>query len=251
MASRSDINSVFYSSSAYAGTSFSTNTATTGVFGAATNSDYANVDFGSGTEIRARVVASGLRVRYSATNLNRGGTVLGLITPNHNALNGLTFGVVDNYECSARFTPSAKWQTVAYCPVYTNELVYSVNLGSPGAGTPFPIMGFIVQSPEAGVAITFQYEFFTVIEVQGINVRGLVPSLADPNGFAAVQTTAQLSMMRPHDKPVESVASKMVKAAGHVASQTISGWIEKEANKGLKWIESEGATVLGGILSIF
>ena len=86
MASRADVDSVWYSSSSYAGTSFEVNTATPGVLSGRTNSDYNNAEFGPGTLLRGRIVSSGLRIRYSATNLNRGGTVLGVITPNLNTL---------------------------------------------------------------------------------------------------------------------------------------------------------------------
>ena len=250
MASRSDVDSVWYSGSSYAGTSFQTNTATAGVLSGTTNSDYANAEFGAGTLLRGRIVSSGLRIRYSATNLNRGGTVLGLITPNHNLLTTMTFNVADNYECSARFTPSTKWQTVTYCPISQTELLYDIYCGSPNAAVaPFPYMGFIVQSPQPAVPITFQFEFFTVLEVQGINARGLVPSLADPAGFAAVQTAAQMSMMRPHEKSPDQASKSLVEHAHHVAAQTLSGWVDSATKSALKWIESEGASVLTAVAS--
>lgn len=250
MASRADVDSVWYSSSSYAGTTFNTNTATVGVLSGRTNSDYNDADYGAGTLLRGRIVSSGLRIRYSATNLNRGGTVLGLITPNHNLLNGITFNVADNYECSARFTPSTKWQTLNYCPVAQDELMYDVFCGAANASiNPFPYMGFIVQSPEPTIPITFQFEFYSVLEVQGINARGLVPSLADPAGFAAVQTAAQMSMMRPHEKTPELSAKALVDHAHQVAAHTLSGWVSSAANSALKWVESEGASVLTAVAS--
>ena len=250
MASRADVDSVWYSSSSFAGTYFDTNTASVGAWSGRTNSDYSNADYGPGTLLRGRIVSSGLRIRYSATNLNRGGTVLGLVTPNHNLLTSITFNVADNYECSARFTPSTKWQTLNYCPVTQEELMFDIYCGAAnGTTSPFPYMGFIVQSPEPTIPITFQFEYYSVLEVQGINARGLVPSLADPAGFAAVQTAAQMSMMRPHEKTPEASAKALVEHAHQVASHTISGWVSNATSSALKWVESEGASILTTVAS--
>jgi hypothetical protein len=229
----------------------------TGIVAAQSNSDYSGADYGKTSGlIKGRIVAFGLRIRYSSTELNRGGIALGIQTPNHTPLPGLNFTSIDGFECSGRFRPGQQWLTVLYCPAYQEELVYDSTLGSP-AGVEFssgtyvrqPILGFNVSSPDPSISISFEYEAFGVYEFQGRNVRGMLPSVADPAGFAAVQTTAQSTMMRPHSGSSSAHAQKLLTAAHSVAHQTLTGYLGKAVNSGVSWIEREGASVLGGLLS--
>jgi len=253
-AAANDLDSVWYSGATYAGSVSSVNTATVGVAAAKSNSDYQASSFvSSGVGNQARIVGAGLRIRYSSTELNRGGVVAGATSPNHFTLSGFTFDQINAYECSNRFRPQQKWVSALYCPVYNNELIYSTGLGSrggilSGAYTPTPIMGFFVQAPDASTQIAFEYEAFVVLEAQGTNIRGLTPSYSDPTGFAAALTTAQLTMMRPTDNALSAHANRLVAAAGHVASNTITGMAKTASSSVLKWLEGAAGTVLTGAL---
>jgi len=229
----------------------------TGIGSAQSNSDYTVAQLAVlPTGIKGRIVAFGLRIRYASTELNRGGIVLGIQTPNHTTLTGLNFSGIDSYECSGRFRPGQSWITTLYCPAYQEELVYSSNLGSQSSAdftvgyVRQPILGFNISSPAAATSLNFEYEAFGIYEFQGRDVRGMLPSLADPAGFAAVQTTAQSSMMRPHQGSSVSNAQRLVTAAHSVAHQTLTGYLGKAIDSGVKWIEREGATVLGGMLTL-
>lgn len=247
-AAAKDANSVFSSDSTYAGTVMSI-VAGSGVLTGSTNSDYSISDFGAGQLAQGRIVGAGLRVKYSGTELNRGGVLLGISSPNHQPLNGLTFQDLDSFDCSTRFRPGEKWVTALYCPVRQEELLYSPVLGSSGglSATPIPILAFAVQAPTAAVGAGFQYEFYAVIEVQGTAIRGVTPSLSDPTGFSAVQTTAQMTMGRAHDMDSSKRADVLVAHTGQVASHTISGWANKAANSALTWVSHNGASVLGNL----
>jgi len=250
-----DLNSIFKTDATYASASGLTATAIgAGVQGATSNSDYASAAFGATTRIRGRIVAFGLRIRYLSTELNRGGIVLGVQTPNHTNLTGLTFAQLDAYECAARFRPNQGWFTALYCPAYDFELVYSDSMGSQGgvfsAYTSYPILGFDIMSPSAATTIGFEYECFGLYEFQGQAVRGMVPSMADPAGFAAVQTTAQSTMMRPHTGSSSAHAQKLLTAAHTVAHHTLTGFLGKVVDSGVSWIEKEGASVLAGLSTL-
>jgi len=218
-ASRNDVASVYASAATYAGTAFATTGV--GVQPAVTNSDYADADYGAGTALRGRVVAAGLRVRFSSTELNRGGVAVGLITPNHNSLDGIDFPTADTYECSRRFRPGQDWMTVLYCPVFDFEMQFTDTVGA--FATPSPIMGFIFQAPDPSVAVSYEYEAYVMFEVQGINARGLQPSFADPAGFAVVQTAAQLNMMAPQRQTRSSFSGNFLKTIEDMAVKTLTG----------------------------
>jgi hypothetical protein len=248
-----DLDSVWYSSSTYAGTVSSDNTATAGVFASRSNSDYAAADFStSGLLVQGRIVAAGIRIRYSSTELNRGGVVAGATAPNHISMNGYSFTQINSFECASRFRPQQKWVSALYCPVLSGEMNYSSNMGSRGglfsAYTNTPIMGFFIQAPDASTSVAFEFEAYTVIEVQGAVVRGLTPSYSDPNGFAAALTTAQLTLMRPTDNVLSQHANNLVRAAGHVAANTLTGVARSAGSSALKWLESAAGSVLSGAL---
>lgn len=225
----------------------------TGITAASTNSDYSITDFGVGNLAQGRIVGAGLRVKYSGTELNRGGVLLGLTSPNHQSLLNFSFTDLDKFDCAVRFRPDQKWFTTLYCPVRQEELLFTRNLGSPagdfvsGTYVNNPIMAFAINAPSTAAGSAFQYEFYLVYEVQGVSVRGVAPSLSDPTGFSAVQTTAQLTMQRAHDLPSDQRAQLLVQHTGQVAAQTISGWAGKAANSAIDWVTHNGASILGNL----
>ncbi len=251
LAATNDLNSVYTSDSTYPGTSLAV--AGLGVVPGKTNPDYSSTDFGIGALAQGRIIGAGLRVKYSGTELNRGGVLLGITSPNHQSLVNFDFTDVDKFDCSVRFRPGEKWNTTLYCPVSQDELLYGPTLGSKG-GSDFTgayvyqgLMAFMIQAPTVAVGAAFQYEFYLVYELQGVAVRGIVPSVSDPTGFSAVQTTAQLTMMRAHDMHPDTRADLLVQHVGQVAAETISGWAGRAASSALNWVEHNGSSVLSAL----
>jgi len=258
-----DLGCVYSSDATFGGTASASTGA--GVQLSTSNSDYSSTDFptgGGNTTANsllgtARVVGAGLRIRYSSTELNRGGVVAGATVANHTTLNGFNFAQMNAFECARRFRPQQKWMTTLFCPAKESELQYTFNLGSyggafnPAAGyTPNPIMGFFIQAPAAGTPVSFEYEAFAVLEVQGPAIRGLIPSLSDPAGHAAVTTTAQALMM-PHDRDSSAHAKKFVQAAGTVAAHTLTGIAaHPKATENLSWMATTAGSVLTGLLAL-
>jgi hypothetical protein len=141
------------------------------------------------------VVAAGLRVRYSGTELERGGIKICLHEPTHGNLNGYDEAAIDAVKQSRRVQVNREWTTVLYRPVRTEDLAYRDSIAGPtatSASASTYFMGVLVAAPSS-TAISLEYEFFVLHEYQGSTVRGQTPTHVDPTGAAAVMYTAQSS----------------------------------------------------------
>lgn len=145
-----------------------------------------------------RVVAAGLRVRYRGTELDRGGSLIALVDPTHDALLVRTISQLNGEKQARRFPIDRKWTTIHYHPVNMGELAMSPSAPNANTKTPniiqrqdFWFMGFMIEPPSSTTFSSFEYEFYVVAEYQGRNVRGQKITHADPVGLAAaVQASA-------------------------------------------------------------
>jgi hypothetical protein len=165
--------------------------AAVGTFAANANAPYTKSDIGhADTSLCFRVVSCGIRIRYSGTALNQGGTIVALRDPTHDSLYQRTITEVQA-ELQARTLPVArdKWTTLLYAPYAEADFKlehgtsHIIDLTSSLHNSWF--MGFVVQAPDPSVSLPFQLEAYAVIEVQGKNVRGQQVRHTDPVGLAA------------------------------------------------------------------
>lgn len=121
------------------------------------------------SSVTGRVVSCGLRIRYDGTELNKGGTVYGLVMPDHGNIDQMTTALMTSYRESFNVPVRRGWVDLAASAVDQHECEYPdaadfVTLGSGNLETlsmtfPFsqntaingtnlgvgaPIMGFIV-----------------------------------------------------------------------------------------------------------
>lgn len=165
-----------YSDATFAGTSISAVGA--GSIGLTSNSMFAPADFGPDPLAQFRVVSALLRVRYSGTELNRGGTVYQLQQPRHQPMTGETAASVAAYQQAAKYAVSREWSNVVYCPLNTSWTA------STTAGT--YTNNFMSILMESAPGNTFDYEFFVNFEITGRNVRGQTACVNDPVGYGAI-----------------------------------------------------------------
>lgn len=229
-------NSVFYSGPTYAG-SVLTTSAAAGVLAGMSNSDYPIGSFGATANLaQYRVVSSGLRVRYIGTELNRGGQLIALQEPTHDSLEGYTIPSMDAQDQSVRFKVNERWTTLTYRPITDAETNFSTD-PSGGGLRPY-YLGMAIQTPP-GVTQTYEFEFFTNLEISGQNVRGSTPSHVDLTGYSAVHTVSQTSRLRlPHQETNEA------------REKSFLDEVLKYASEGLTWVLSHGAAVLTGVAAI-
>lgn len=214
-------------------------------FFATTNSEYTTAQVGTGeNQLEYRVVSSGLRIRYTGTELNRGGIVVGIQDPNHNSLQDRLLTSVDAEEVSRRFNVKRDWITILYSPVNNGDLNFHSTL--PAGPPELWYLGFAIQAP-AGTPSTYEFEFYSCYEAFGKNIRAMTPSPVDAAGFAAVHSASSLgSALRPTDSPVGKVERTILAAtAKHMAvssshSQDVIGDIADITTTGKNIIDMGG-----------
>jgi hypothetical protein len=185
-ASVNDLACVRASTSAYTASTITTS-AGTGVVGPVSNASFAQAQLA--TTLQYRVVASGLKIRYIGTELNRGGQLVAFHDPFHQSLNGKTLSQLDAELQSERFRVNENWSYVLFRPVHDEDLEMKSDLPAEFAW----FMAFAFQAPTPEIGGTFEYEFFTICEYAGTNARGMTPSHYDPVGFASVHAVTQMN----------------------------------------------------------
>lgn len=223
----SDVSSLWYSTSTYAG-SVLANTGT-GVSAGQLNSDYTSASF-SAQALQWRPVACGVRVRYTGTELNRGGTVYAIEQPDHIDLSGSTITDLLKYDACHRFAVDRSWTDVCWAPVSMSDTDYT------NGNTPIGVLALMIQAPSATTSISFDFEMFIHVELIGRAARGKSPSHSDETGFGTV-----LGAVREHNEgQIDRAAvfhegkrrplSKhkgFLQVLGDYAKKTVSGFLEK------------------------
>lgn len=225
----SDVPVVCSTGTAYAGTTIVTSGA--GVVAASPNSDYTSASFSS-QALQWRPVGCGIRIRYTGTELARGGTVYALEQPDHLSLATLNASDLLKYDACHRFPVDRQWTEVCYAPISMTEVEYT-NSAALLSGD--PILGLLVAAPST-TSITFDYEYYIHVELVGRAARGKTPSHSDETGFGTV-----LGAVREHnDGQIDRAATfhegrrrplsqhrGFLKTLGDYAKKTVSGFLTK------------------------
>jgi hypothetical protein len=210
------------STSAYTLATFPVNFTEAGVAISDSNSDYTAAQLASGATL-VRTVSCGLRVRFTGTEYARGGEIYALQEPSHYSLAGMSTGVISSYDEFKRFAVDREWKTVLFTPVDLADNSFNLYANVPLTGSNGAFMGFMIVAPSSD-AETFSWEAFSVIELNGRNIRGKTPSHFDPAGYAAVQAATALSEnLRPSTLPGPVRALNHIASATKVLNETASG----------------------------
>jgi len=173
--------------------------------------------------IQYRIVSAGLRIRYTGSELVRGGQVVGLHQPAHVALLNYNIANMDAFKESERLPVTRReWTTLLYRPVDTVDLNFK---NTAPAALPITAltdewyMGFCIQAADTSGANpqAFEFEFFVNVEIQGAVVLNKMPSHVDTAGHGAVNAITNMAptLHKPHQKDSDDVASGLVSASAH------------------------------------
>jgi hypothetical protein len=228
-----DTDSVMYSTSAYAH-SHVRNTGL-GSVSAATNAPYTTAQISAAADaLSYRVVASGLRIRYIGTELNRGGYKIGLRDPTGSTLADRNIPAFEAETQAVRFSVDRKWTTITYQPWQSNLLEFAQSLGVggsvPDAATVVAPsrqfwMGFAVQAAEATTSLAYEFEFYTIVEYQGSISTGQTVTMHDPVGHAAVGATLVNSKaLQPTQLSSAERVSSTLEHVSHYVKHGISSY---------------------------
>lgn len=205
---------------------------------AASNSMITVSQMQSGTETREfRLVGAGLRIRYSGTELNRGGRCVVYRNRANVPIDGLpniSSVLRDNFYSASPV--DREWKTVTYAPSRSEDITYERYVDPITVNTiGFPIFLGLVESTPGN---TFEFECTSHFEmIAGQVGLPITPSHADPTGFGAVTSSMPDRFMNAGVGLFKYVAAN---AANYLINQVsqllpIEGKIAVAATKALPW----------------
>ena len=166
-----------YTSAAYAGTTVVTSGA--GVGNLIFNSPFTSAEVGTAADdVQVRTVGIGIRVRYSGTNLNLGGTIYALEHPDHRSIVNYSVSDFLRFDRVKTFPVSRSWTYVAYQPISYAEMAYgssSTTLGTSGITNHF--LAIAIQSTASN---PFDVEVVMLNEWVGSIARGKTDTPSSP-----------------------------------------------------------------------
>lgn len=220
----SDVSCVNFTDNSFAGSSILT-PATAGVVNGYSNADYVNSQVAT-NGITFRVVASGIRVRYVGTELDRGGYAVALSDTNHNSLYNRNISQLDAEINSKRFPINREWITVVYRPVRDEDDDFGgISTQTPAATDLSFYQGIAVNAP-ASNSITFEWEYYSIYEYQGATARGQTPSHVDTVGYGAVSATTTFSQhLMPYSGQSHTKEKPLLKDVVGTLANSSSGWM--------------------------
>lgn len=201
-AGTSDTTCGLYSGPSFTGVAFTNIGTPPALVAVNTNAPYLAADIGPAPLAQWRLVSAMLRIRYTGTTLNLGGTVHGLFHPEQESLTGITIPGLDLYKQTARMSVSRDWQTINFCPS-TQDGGYTEAADNAALGRPY-FMGFIVNSTPSN---TFDFEFYVNVEYAGRNIRGQTPGTNDPVAYFAAAEAMRVAPV--HDKALPKYTAQM------------------------------------------
>jgi hypothetical protein len=165
----------------------------TGVTTLFRNGPYPVADLGN-DGVQMRVVSCGIRLRYTGTELNKGGTIYTLEHPNHGSLAGMNEIAIAAYPTARTYPVTRSWISVTYAPVRAIELEYRT-----GAATASAFLAMLIVSEPGN---TFEFEVYQNFEATG-EVESQTKSESDIVGFASARTA-----VTKVDKTLPSLAAE-------------------------------------------
>lgn len=143
-----------------------------------TESNFANADLAAGA-VEYRTCAFGIRVRYTGTHDEMGGTVIAYRSPSNTNENGHTFDEIASNKDAQRYPFGREWVSVVYKVATPTDTDFAASVQS------VQPMVLLIHSAIAGA--TFEFESVIFVEYVGSNVNRATASHSDPVGYSAVQ----------------------------------------------------------------
>lgn len=168
---------VFTSDANYGAYTASNDSVITGVNGWNTNSPYPGTSFGHDPDqMEGRVVSMGIRIRYTGTELNRGGVAYILETPDHQSMVGYDVTKVRSFDQCRAIPIGRQWITVTHQPVLAGEYAYKYTVGSN-----VHYLGILLSAANPLVSAPFEFEYYINVELIGAPARGKTLSAVEPD----------------------------------------------------------------------
>lgn len=151
--------------------------------GVATGTLYSNAEFATAdlaaSSLEYRTCAFGIRLRYTGTHDNMGGTVFAYRSPSNTNLNPDTFDAIANHKNTIRYPFDREWTSVVWKVATPDDTDFAT--AQPA------IMPMVILIQSAAPNVTFEWEIVNFHELVGQKVNDTTISHSDPQGFGATQ----------------------------------------------------------------
>jgi hypothetical protein len=177
-----------------------------------TDSTLTRLQFSSGQN-QSRLVGSGLRIRYTGTELTRSGQAVTFRSSTNSNLFETTpmalTDFLDNRECTTAIV-DRDWHYAIFRPAVATDLAY----GNPvGEETNYALFVGVFG---ATAAQSFEFDFVAWFEIVGAHLPTLTRSHSDPIGIAAVNMA--LPIVQPSRSPTATSRSFLAEMANGVSN---------------------------------
>jgi len=163
------------------------------------------------TPVETRLVGAGIRIRYAGTEMNRGGIIHAIVTPNHSSLNLNNIPELNVYDSYFKCQVVREWCTLSYSPNTSDELEFDEDIANFTAFVPGEspakynhYMGFFVQGGVTGSL--FEIEAICLLELSG---QAMLNSVQGKSDIVALQAVTNI-VTPATQKSVQSEGPKNV-----------------------------------------
>lgn len=165
---------------------------------------YPSVSFGNTEGVQARVVAAGIRIRYSGTEASRQGTLFSMEEQDHQSLILSTWSnnsSMVNVTCK-RPSGAGDWDSTVCLsgPVVPNDLDFQ-SVVFPTTVTQSVVGAYLAIQVQGLAADLYQYECFEHIEYVGRQVPTKTISHSDQQAYAAISATVKTNSAQQSLEP--------------------------------------------------
>jgi len=155
-----------------------------------------------GVGTKYRIVAAGLRIRYTGAEITRSGVVHMFHSPDHSSVSTVALTDISNIPSYFNRQMDRKWHTLTYAPVQPNEVAFLLDgivnpitadgfMGSQNSDMLNHYLGIMVSG--AAASAPFDVESIIHWEVIGETISGKTQSDVDLNGLSIVSNVANPS----------------------------------------------------------
>lgn len=161
--------------------------ASTGVGSFNTNSPFTKATSGTSaaTAVQWRVIAAGLRIRYTGTAVAAGAMCYPVVKRDHATLAGDTLAMLQKDPRCHSIPLGRQWVSIVTVPSEEEEIQFHT-YDSTSPNWSVTCMGFFISAPDNTVSTPFEYEAYIHCEAIGPNISNYRDSAVDPLGAAAV-----------------------------------------------------------------
>lgn len=203
-------------------------TSGTGVVQINTNGPFSDGQFGQqDTDLSFRPISLGLRVRYTGTEENRGGSMAAAYSPHHEDLDNAAVGTLLSFDNGQQFPVTREWVTLVWMPIRHTEVEYFRDQF--GTVAENHILGMLITG---ALNDTYDFEVAYNYEVIGRDARAKTVSVSNSKAFSVMShleglgSTVLQSFTKKASGPAGwKFAESVVKGVLYGYSPSIFGYI--------------------------